>query len=195
MSFDDGRELPDERQRSFLLEGDAFATSVADFERYADGLEFASWLESKALRLGRGKVAKVVTAYADASDDRTYYSDGRLFDVDASEDIASGFADKLWSVMVASIGGGPDALDLNGAMQLVFGRDPISDLFGASLSGRLSDHLTDPSDGDQFPPVPFDDRIPFDKLQEIGCFVALGDAVTKTSITARGTRRVQAYPE
>ena len=56
MNFDDVRQ-PDDRHRSFLLDGDAFATSVADFERYADGLEFRSWLGSNELRLGRGTVA------------------------------------------------------------------------------------------------------------------------------------------
>ena len=92
------------------------------------------------------------------------------------------------------MGGGRTALDLDEALRLAFGRDPISRLFGASMSGRLFEYLDDPGDFDGFPPVPFEDRVPFDELRELGCYVGLGDAITGLSTVARSVGTIGPYP-
>jgi predicted acylesterase/phospholipase RssA len=188
-----GRIVPEERH-SALFDANAFCASIADFDRYAPGLNVTSWLGSRDIREGRVAVAKVVTAYADISDDRQYYSDRRLFDPEADEGVGRGLDGALWSIVVASMGGGRSGFDVDNALRLAFGRDPVSRAFGASIDGRLSAHLDDPLDFGDFPPVPFDDRIPFEELQELGCYVGLGDAVTNLSIAARSVGRIAPYP-
>ena len=74
-----GSHITDAPHASFLIDADDFAASIAGSDRYAPSLDIPGWLGSKDLRQGRAALAKVVTAYADTTDDRQYYADRRFF--------------------------------------------------------------------------------------------------------------------
>ena len=179
---------------SLLDEVSAFSASVADFDRFAGGLDVSDWLDSRSLRRGQSAVRRLVEAHAEVADHRHYFADRRLFDPEASSGSPL-LANALWSIATTLLDGErAGQIDLDSALRLAFGRDTISRVFGAALGGRLSELLSSLDGFDDFPDVPDVDRIPFETLREIGCYVGLRDALDGVARAAAEIGRTKPYP-
>jgi NTE family protein len=180
---------------SLLADASAFGASLAEFDRLADGLDVGAWLGARDVRSGQGAVRRLVAAHAEFSDPRHYFADRKLFGDDSDTSRGPVLGDALWSITTALLDG-PRAgeRDVERALRLAFGRDPISRLFGAALGGRLPEFLADPVGLGDFPDVPDEDRIPFETLNEIGCYVGLRDALDGVARAASAVGRTKPYP-
>jgi predicted acylesterase/phospholipase RssA len=190
-----GRSHHVRRHGALLEEADAFSNSVREFERFAGGLSVSAWLDSDALRPGQDAIRRVVSAYTDAADPGHYFADRRVFGQEAYPTAGSPVGDAIWTIFTTVLDGSEAGdFDVDEALRLAFGRDPISLTFGSALTGRLSGFVADPEGFGDFPEIPDDDRIPFETLNEIGCYIGLSDALNGVGRAAAALGQAKPYP-